>query len=125
MEKYLFKIEVEKENVREIFAFDSREPKLEIFKDGISIIGKRQALHDHIYTIGGESGLSFKDAFEALKEGKKIALPEWKGYWAKSPYGNTILMYCKDGRICNINGQMDDTFATMDNICREDWRIVK
>lgn len=69
--------------------------------------------------------MKFKEAFEALKQGKKIALPEWKGYWEKSEYGNTILMHCKDGRILNINGQMDDVFVTMDNICREDWIVVE
>ena len=69
--------------------------------------------------------MKFKEAFEALKQGKKIALPEWKGFWAKSQYGNTILMHCKDGRILNINGQMDDVFFTMDNICHEDWIIVE
>lgn len=75
--------------------------------------------------------MNFSKALEALKKGKKVALPEWKGYWQIStPKGNlvgekdTILMHCKDGRILDINGQMDSVFFTMDNICREDWVIL-
>lgn len=66
--------------------------------------------------------MKFSKALEAIKNGKKVALPEWKGYWVKE--GNTIIMHCKDGRNLDINGQMDDVFFTMDNIVREDWVVL-
>lgn len=66
--------------------------------------------------------MNFKEALAALKEGKCIKLPEWKGYWKKSY--STILMHCEDGRILNVNGQMEDVFFTMDGIARDDWEII-
>ena len=68
------------------------------------------------------TNLTFKDALQALKDGEKVALPEWEGYWIKK--GNTIIMHCKDGEELDINGQMKDVFFTMDNIVRDDWQIV-
>lgn len=66
--------------------------------------------------------MNFKQALAALKEGKCVKLPEWKGYWKKNY--NTIHMHCKDGRVFDINGQMQDVFFTMDNVARDDWEIV-
>ena len=35
--------------------------------------------------------MEFKKAFELLKQGKKVKLPSWKGYWKWED--NTIKMY--------------------------------
>lgn len=124
MTEMLFKIKFNESDIHEVLNYDSPRPKYEIIKDKVRVIGEVDALRALCVECNATSGISFKEAFNALKEGKKIALPEWKGYWQKSPYGNTILMYCKDGRILNINGQMDDVFFTIDNICRDDWAIL-
>ena len=94
-------------------------------------IGKKiclEKIEDRIWFLLGYalqdkvSKCTFKEALEALKNGAKIKLPEWKGYWQKE--GDTIIMHCKDGRNLDINGQMDDVFFTMDNIAHDDWQIL-
>ena len=94
-------------------------------------IGKKvclEKLEDKIWFLLGYalqdkiSKCTFKEALEALKNGAKIKLPEWKEYWQKE--GDTIIMHCKDGRNLDINGQMDDVFFTMDNIAHDDWQIL-
>jgi hypothetical protein len=94
-------------------------------------IGKKiclEKIEDKIWFLLGYalqdkvSKCTFKEALEALKNGAKIKLPEWKGYWQKE--GDTIIMHCKDGRNLDINGQMDDVFFTMDNIAHDDWQIL-
>ena len=65
--------------------------------------------------------MNFGKAIEALKEGKKIKLPSWKGYWVKE--GNTIKMYCKDGNVLDIR-ETEDVFYTLGNIASDEWEVV-
>lgn len=39
----------------------------------------------------------FKEAYEALKQGAIVKLPEWSGYWRWED--NSIKMHCKDGKV--------------------------
>ena len=39
----------------------------------------------------------FKEAYEALKQGAIVKLPEWAGYWRWED--NSIKMHCKDGKV--------------------------
>mgnify|MGYP001510369210 CR=1 FL=1 len=39
----------------------------------------------------------FKEAYEALKQGAIVKLPEWSGYWKWED--NSIKMHCKDGKV--------------------------
>lgn len=63
----------------------------------------------------------FKEAYEALKQGAVIKLPEWAGYWKWE--NNSIKMHCKDGRILDIR-ESEDIDYTLKNIMRDDWEIV-
>ena len=65
--------------------------------------------------------MKFANALEFLKNGKKMALPTWKGYW-KLEDGN-VMMYCKDGRIINIK-DTEDIIYTLTNIASEDWIVL-
>jgi len=65
--------------------------------------------------------MNFKEAFYQLKLGKKIKLPSWGGYWVWED--DTIMMYCKDGRIINIK-DMENVNFTMENICSDDWILA-
>lgn len=73
--------------------------------------------------------LTFSEAFEALKAGKKIKLSSWKGYWKmeRDVYSregkNTIHMHCKDGRVLDIRDTQDVMF-TVGNMATDDWEIV-
>lgn len=42
----------------------------------------------------------FKEAYEALKQGAIVKLPEWSGYWRWED--NSIKMHCKDGKVLDI-----------------------
>jgi hypothetical protein len=60
----------------------------------------------------------FSKALECLKLGMSIRRPHWSGYWKKD--GDTVKMYCRDGRILDIR-ETEDTFYTLQNIASEDW----
>lgn len=66
--------------------------------------------------------MTFKRAYEAMKQGDKVKLPEWGGYWKWE--NDTIMMYCKDGKVLDIR-ETDDVDFTFSNIIRDDWEIVK
>ena len=39
----------------------------------------------------------FRKAFELMKQGKKLKLPSWAGYWYWSKDKQTIIIHTKDG----------------------------
>ena len=57
--------------------------------------------------------MNFKDAFKAMKEGKKVKLPSWAGYWAWED--GTIMMHCKDGAVIDLRDteRPEYTFSNM------------
>ena len=63
-----------------------------------------------------------KEMLRPLREGKKVKLPFWSGYWQKD--GNEIVMHCHDGRVLNIR-ESDNIFWTLENICSDEWEIVE
>lgn len=65
--------------------------------------------------------MKFSEALEALKNGEKIKLSSWKGYW-KLEDGN-VMMHCHDGKVINIK-DTEDILYTLSNISREDWEVV-
>lgn len=65
--------------------------------------------------------MDFGKALEALKEGRKVKLPSWAGYWEKE--GDTVKMHCKDGRTLDIR-ETEDVFYTLSNIASDKWEIV-
>lgn len=66
--------------------------------------------------------MDFGKALEALKAGKKVKLPSWKGYWQKD--GDTIKMHCKDGRVLDLR-ETEDVFYTLSNIVSDEWEIAE
>ena len=64
----------------------------------------------------------FKNMLRPLREGKKVKLPFWSGYWQKE--GNEIMMHCHDGRVLNIR-ESDNIFWTLENICSDEWEVVE
>lgn len=65
--------------------------------------------------------MNFTNALEALKVGYKVKLPSWAGYWKKD--GDTVKMYCKDGRVLDIR-ETEDVFYTLANIVSDEWEVV-
>lgn len=65
--------------------------------------------------------MNFKKAYEALKQGARITLPEWSGFWKWE--NNTIKMYCKDGRVLDIRDS-ENVDYTITFAFRDDWEVV-
>lgn len=66
--------------------------------------------------------MKFNEAYLMMQLGKKIKLPEWKGFWAWE--NNTIMLHCSNGEVIDIR-DTNDVAYTFSFICREDWTIVK
>lgn len=63
----------------------------------------------------------FKEAFKLMKEGNKIKLPSWAGYWCWE--NDTIMMHCKDGRVLDIR-ETETVDYTTSNICSDEWVLA-
>lgn len=67
--------------------------------------------------------MKFGLALKAMKEGKKVKLPEWEGYWVWNNEKESIFMHCKDGQVLDIR-ETQDVYFTFSNVAREDWEVV-
>lgn len=73
--------------------------------------------------------MKFQEAFQQMKQGKKIKLPSWGGYWTWDEEKQTILMHCRPGNSDTGNPVMDIRETqrveyTLENICSEEWIIA-
>lgn len=66
--------------------------------------------------------MEFREAYEQMKKGKKVKLPEWEGYWCWE--NNTIMIHCKDGLVLDIR-ETEDVNYTFGFICRNDWQVIE
>src|SRR5690606_28917746 len=60
---------------------------------------------------------SYKEAEGLLQEGKKIKLPEWKGFWFKDKDSDKVLVLTKDNEILDTP---HDQYKSNDN-----WEVAK
>ena len=65
--------------------------------------------------------MNFKDAFKAMKEGKKVKLPSWAGYWAWE--NGTIMMHCKNGEAIDLRDTERPEY-TFSNMASDDFVIA-
>ena len=66
--------------------------------------------------------MKFSEAYERMKEGHHITLPEWGGYWAWEH--ETIMIHTRDGEVLGIR-ETPDTDYTFSFICRDDWMTME
>lgn len=74
--------------------------------------------------------MNFKEALEAMKQGFKVKLPSWGGYWCWDNDKQTIMMYCKQEDV--DKGQKSpldirDTQRveyTLSNVLSDEWVIA-
>lgn len=64
----------------------------------------------------------WQEAYKLLLMGKKIKLPEWKGYWAWEE--ETIMIHLASGDVMDIRDTPDTEF-TFKFIARDDWEEVE
>ena len=64
--------------------------------------------------------MNFSEAWKLLKEGKKVKLPTWSGYWEIDKEAGRVMMHCKEGTIIPLfESQMED--YTLENIASINW----
>lgn len=67
--------------------------------------------------------MKFNDAFKAMKDGKKIKLPSWGGYWYWDEEKQTIIMHTKEGKELDIR-ETERVEYTFCNVCSDEWIIA-
>lgn len=67
--------------------------------------------------------MEFKKALKSMKEGAKVKLPTWGGYWYWDFEKETIMMHTKDGEELDIRDTNVVEYTTM-NICSNEWMIA-
>jgi hypothetical protein len=63
----------------------------------------------------------FAKALKLIKEGYKIKLPSWDGYWCWE--NETIIMHCKDGTVLDIR-QTETVDYTFTNVASDEWILA-
>lgn len=70
--------------------------------------------------------MNFKEAFKAMKNGAKIKLPGWGGYWYWDPEKETVMMQCRkqdQGDLLDIRETQRVEYTLM-NMQSEEWEIA-
>ena len=66
--------------------------------------------------------MNFKQALEAMKQGKKVKLPSWAGYWEYDASINGIVIHCKEGNV--LYNCTERLLYTAENIISDEWVIA-
>ncbi len=67
--------------------------------------------------------MRFDRAFKFMKQGAKLKLPSWGGYWYWSTEKQTIIMHTKDGKELDIRETQIPDY-TFSNIACDDWILA-
>ena len=67
--------------------------------------------------------MNFKKAFKLMKNGAKVKLPSWGGYWYWDTQKETIMMHTKDGKEIDIR-DTDRTHYTILNTFSDNWQVA-
>ena len=74
--------------------------------------------------------MKFEQAFKLMKEGKKVKLPSWSGYWCWDDENKTIMMHCRpqdsdksQGPVLDIR-ETQRVDYTLQNILSDEWIVA-
>lgn len=67
--------------------------------------------------------MKFLEALKLMKEGKKVKLPSWGGYWRWDADRQTVMMHCKDGEILDIR-ETQVVEYTLSNVASDEWVLA-
>ena len=73
--------------------------------------------------------MRFVEALKAMKNGAKVKLPSWGGYWCWDAEKETVMIHCRpqdsdhQGEILDIR-EMQRVEYTLSNVASEDWVIA-
>ena len=65
--------------------------------------------------------MNFGQAFELMKQGVKVKLPNWAGYWAWE--NGTIMMHCKGGEVIDLRDTERPEY-TFSNMASDEFMIA-
>lgn len=73
--------------------------------------------------------MKFSEALKEMKNGKKVKLPSWGGYWCWDAHRQTVLMHCRPDNSDTGSPVMDIRETqrveyTLTNIASEEWMIA-
>lgn len=73
--------------------------------------------------------MNFSKAFELMKQGHKVKLPSWGGYWKWDEEKKTVLMHCRPGNSDTGYPVMDIRETqrveyTLSNIISDEWILA-
>lgn len=68
-------------------------------------------------------GMFFDDALQHMKNGAKVKLPSWGGYWYWDDQKKTVMMHTKDGEELDIR-ETDRVEYTLENLLSDEWIIA-
>lgn len=78
---------------------------------------------DAIFSVNDDSCMDFGEALALMKEGYKVKLPSWGGYWSWDQEKETIIMHTKDGEDLDIRETQRVSY-TLENVLSEEWQIA-
>lgn len=72
--------------------------------------------------------MNFREIFKIMKQGAKVKLPSWGGYWYWDPEKETIMIQCRpqdgvQGALLDIRETQRVEYTTM-NLLSDDWIIA-
>lgn len=72
--------------------------------------------------------MNFREIFKVMKQGAKVKLPSWGGYWYWDPEKETIMIQCRpqdgdQGELLDIRETQRVEYTTM-NLLSDDWIIA-
>lgn len=74
--------------------------------------------------------MKFEQALKAMKQGAKVKLPSWGGYWCWDPEKQTIMMHCRaqdsdkgQGPVLDIR-ETQRVEYTLQNVISDEWVIA-
>ena len=67
--------------------------------------------------------MEFKKALELMKQGMKMKLPSWGGYWYWDDEKKTVIMHTKEGKEMDIR-ETERVIYTLSNILDDQWQIA-
>lgn len=78
---------------------------------------------DVIFSVNDDSCMDFEEALALMKEGHKVKLPSWGGYWSWDHEKETVIMHTKDGEDLDIR-ETQRVGYTLENILSDEWQIA-
>ena len=67
--------------------------------------------------------MKYSEALKLMKQGAKVKLPSWGGYWFWDHEKETVIIYTKEGKELDIRETERVEYTTL-NVASEDWIIA-